>query len=589
MVALRIILGLWSVVCEANSPGATGGSINPVVHGSYEGYHPQQLQQLQHQQQEAWQPQDNYYRQQHQQQEEEEEILAPLPTGWTEHIDPSSGQSYFYNSADGTTTWDRPKAQDGAEVEPKYEQQQQGNAVETSGPENDQGALTEKSETSELPVEAEDQSTLHINKSSEVTESPVSIVGAEVTDRDALTSFVRGEERSREEESWREAQCWNQPNTVNGPSSEQQKPHQEQPQGWGEQQQPRHEKPQGWSLPTEEAPRIHPGWNVNPEQINPADPGSRGSEDQKPDRFPQPVDPRLMQPQQPELQDPRQQIPPAVQKSFEQKQGEFWPTDDSPNQYHFPQVGGSPFPRITTPQVPPMAQKLAEHQQEKSWPTEERLNQHQPPPEGGTPFDRIASQPPWPDPTQPMYPTQERGPIPGRGPYPHDEQKRSQLQQQGPSIQQLPPSRWGQQLQPRGQESQQQPQLAYPQSSQQDLPPQFRPQWPENTVRQQRAPPHEGGYPHGPRPPQPIPHEGQYNRYEPQLNSPPTGQLVSQEEQSVVRESLGKTWKSILGLGTRTKEAVEAATSTVAQSAKGATETITATSSGKFVNVRDLF
>ena len=33
-----------------------------------------------------------------------------LPAGWTEEVDPSSGDVYFYNAATGETTWDRPAA-----------------------------------------------------------------------------------------------------------------------------------------------------------------------------------------------------------------------------------------------------------------------------------------------------------------------------------------------------------------------------------------------------------------------------------------------------------------------------------------------
>lgn len=35
----------------------------------------------------------------------------PLPPGWSEHFDQSSGQYYYYNSLDGTTTWNRPSAE----------------------------------------------------------------------------------------------------------------------------------------------------------------------------------------------------------------------------------------------------------------------------------------------------------------------------------------------------------------------------------------------------------------------------------------------------------------------------------------------
>jgi hypothetical protein len=38
----------------------------------------------------------------------EPQELPPLPAGWSEHMDPASGQPYYFNAADGTTTWDRP-------------------------------------------------------------------------------------------------------------------------------------------------------------------------------------------------------------------------------------------------------------------------------------------------------------------------------------------------------------------------------------------------------------------------------------------------------------------------------------------------
>jgi WW domain. len=37
-----------------------------------------------------------------------DEMVSPLPEGWTEYVDPSSGRPYYYNTFDGTTTWDRP-------------------------------------------------------------------------------------------------------------------------------------------------------------------------------------------------------------------------------------------------------------------------------------------------------------------------------------------------------------------------------------------------------------------------------------------------------------------------------------------------
>jgi len=44
--------------------------------------------------------------------EDHELVSSPLPEGWTEYVDPSSGKCYYYNSFTGTTTWDRPTISD---------------------------------------------------------------------------------------------------------------------------------------------------------------------------------------------------------------------------------------------------------------------------------------------------------------------------------------------------------------------------------------------------------------------------------------------------------------------------------------------
>jgi hypothetical protein len=35
-------------------------------------------------------------------------LTAPLPPNWAEHADPSSGDSYYYNSESGETVWEHP-------------------------------------------------------------------------------------------------------------------------------------------------------------------------------------------------------------------------------------------------------------------------------------------------------------------------------------------------------------------------------------------------------------------------------------------------------------------------------------------------
>jgi hypothetical protein len=76
------------------------------------------------------------------------------------------------------------------------------------------------------------------------------------------------------------------------------------------------------------------------------------------------------------------------------------------------------------------------------------------------------------------------------------------------------------------------------------------------------------------------------NQANPQQGSPQAagqgGQLITQEQQNLVKESLGRTWQSILGLKDKTKEVVETATNTVAQSAREATQTIAEKGTGTF-------
>jgi len=107
----------------ASGPSGYPGS------ASYGGYnqHQHQVQQQQHnpqqQQQDKWYSDASYQNESTISREEaatastaatseptvdREDILLPLPEGWSEHYDPNSGQYYYYNAADGTTSWDKP-------------------------------------------------------------------------------------------------------------------------------------------------------------------------------------------------------------------------------------------------------------------------------------------------------------------------------------------------------------------------------------------------------------------------------------------------------------------------------------------------
>jgi hypothetical protein len=45
------------------------------------------------------------------------EAAAPLPDGWTEHIDPASGRPYYVNSAENATSWERPSVESANDAE----------------------------------------------------------------------------------------------------------------------------------------------------------------------------------------------------------------------------------------------------------------------------------------------------------------------------------------------------------------------------------------------------------------------------------------------------------------------------------------
>merc|ERR1712232_131527 len=63
---------------------------------------------------------------------EASEESPSLPPGWSEHVDPTSGNTYYFNSNDGTTTWDRPGSDTTSE---------EGSGKEAEDPETEQSTL----------------------------------------------------------------------------------------------------------------------------------------------------------------------------------------------------------------------------------------------------------------------------------------------------------------------------------------------------------------------------------------------------------------------------------------------------------------
>lgn len=87
-----------------------------------------------------------------------------LPNGWQELVDPSSGSTYYYNEVNGTTSWDRPLAQETTEVSVSPPEEEKHDSAdihhpraspEDTGSAND-GAMTTdpQSEPPSAPLEA---------------------------------------------------------------------------------------------------------------------------------------------------------------------------------------------------------------------------------------------------------------------------------------------------------------------------------------------------------------------------------------------------------------------------------------------------
>lgn len=114
MIATVVLVAALFTSAAANGPSGSQ---------SYGGYGQQQQYQPQHQQYQPRQQQERWYTEVSQASSIEQSSAStpdsttpqegveqpPLPEGWSEHFDPNSGQYYYYNAADGTTSWDRPQ------------------------------------------------------------------------------------------------------------------------------------------------------------------------------------------------------------------------------------------------------------------------------------------------------------------------------------------------------------------------------------------------------------------------------------------------------------------------------------------------
>jgi WW domain len=538
------------------------------MYSSYNNYPPQQWQQQQQQQQQQqYYPYtgNEQYQQQHHQNEpqkasepaEPEEVKSPvqevpsLPAGWSEHIDPSSGQPYYYNMMDGTTTWDRPSAIVNNTVVDSEDAMQYQDQHSDSNP----TAASSQSEYS-TPIEIVDAtagdgfaSEKEPDWGTDQRYSTESIPAQESDgyssskDENVLTSVSRDEQKIREEESWRASQGWTNDNVapsgnVND-SSQNVLPSEDRQQN------------QGWGLP----PPQSDGWGLS------KSPKTEGDS-----------------------------VPPVANK-------EFGDTTD-----HFRQADPKPFPQQHQPQ-PQHSQHVI--------PQQHVYSQGQKPPEVAVPGANL-NQPTagqGPKPSSPnSFAGQQDALLENRDAAGQSGQRLPPVQRIPSNQQNIPPYQQQQHMQQ--QQLQQPPPRLYGQQPvpsdtsripHQQGPPYQHAQSPQNPSSYGQPPQQQAGYVYGQRPPQPNPYGPQYGQPQNQYPGAPLygqqppkqggpagyasqagqGQLIPQDQQNLVKESLGRTWQSILGLRDKTKEVVETATSTVAQSAREATQTITEKGTGK--------
>ncbi len=395
----KIIAAAIFVSALFTSSAATGPS------SSYGGYgHYQQMQQQQ--QYQPTQQQDRWYTEANQPSNTaqpsattsspvtpaEETEKPPLPEGWSEHFDPNSGQYYYYNAADGTTSWDRPQP---PSIEEQGPNQNESNA-EDSSPLEQKAASAGPSDVTQSP-------TPELERSESVEEETVS--GGDGKDENiAATELVStqpsgsqqhgswsGQGQSQfAQDSWSSpqrsqqqpgVQSWDQSNSTESSvvrgeleglkaGFEGQSP-QSPPQSQPQPQQPSQPQPQqpspGWGLPQESKPD-----ELSPKPLEPW--GVRKSPEQQ-NQY-QSGPPMQMQPPAPYKEKPADNSPQRNESPL--NQGQSWQDQRSPmgNQQRPPTQQGPPQ-RPPSQQQPPTPQYL-----QRQYPPYGSYNPNAPPGQG---------------------------------------------------------------------------------------------------------------------------------------------------------------------------------------------------------------
>ena len=469
-----------------------------------------------------------------------EEKVTALPPGWTEYFDHASNQPYYHNSIDGTTTWERPVAEADPQAEEEVAISNEGNqtgleAVSDAQPDTDSNEISQTQGEGGTGQEAHSSEQVLTEHPVEIEQSQPLLQSTSSTPVEVSSETAVAENPEQSESVTPEQQA-SPASTI--PPQEEPKPMPNSelgpPGAWGLPDQQQQEQQQ--QAPSQGAQP----WGVNkPMDPKPEMPPSFGGQGLASTN----ANPPTIERQSP----PSVGAPPNQWQQQQQK-----PVQGPPEAGPHSQVSPKPF----TGGVPPGSGQ--QQVQRPAQPVQGEPQQH------GAPNGYQGNQPP-----QQTAPPQQHGPPNG-------------YQGNQPPQQTAPP----QQQQPSFKQYQQQP----PQQQQQS-PNQYQQQPP-----QQQRPPYNGqqyypgqgynpSYPPGPNrpPPQmqgsPYNQYGQYGNYRPQPQ--PQNQLVSQETREAVRGALGSAWQGILGFGNRTKEVVETAKTSVVESAKGAGQSISSTSTSE--------
>lgn len=472
----------------------------------------------------------------------------PLPEGWSEHLDPNSGQYYYYNAADGTTSWDRPLPPDTTE---------QGVVVGESKGEDSQPPVSSEKISNYVSSSTSAEQELGNTGATDVTQNPTPEQQQEREHQGPRQDIVVGGNNAVTEkgempdsppviESWES----NQSPQMKQPGPSEPSGNQQQQGGWGGQRQSDHPQANQWvSLEPSQQQSDSNKWG----QSNSTEPSVVGGEPE--------ARKYEYQGQPPQIQ----QQPPS-----QQEQSSGWGLPQQANNEDRPPQPVQPWGVPKSPEQAP--QHPTDHRKQQLPPLPSRETQAA---ASDISSDQTSSDGRWGMPKATVIPPPSDRPQNTDSPHPQrqswQEQRPAQGTQQPPEAEQRPPVQQGPPHASRPPPQQQQ----QPQYMQRQYPPQPYGQYNPN------APPGQSQY---------DPKYGGQNSYgrgyppqqQPQSQTTSTGQLISHGTEAgttAVKEALSTTWKGLLGFGNMTREVVGTAREQVVTGATTAGQTLSARSS----------